>query len=227
MNRLLATLPKSVLRPLMAQGEHVDLHAGDSLFHSGADIEHAVFPTHSTVALMLPLGGESSIHVGLIGSEGMVGSPLVLGVNRSPILALVRSGGLAWRFPAAVFAREVDARPALRRMVLRYLQVRMTQLAQIAACNRFHVVEQRLARLLLVIQDGEHNARFHVTHESLARLLGVRRVGITKAAHTLQDRALIQYRRGDIWILDRSGMKAASCSCYQTDKNTYDQLLRS
>jgi len=155
-----------------------------------------------------------------------LGAPLLLGVDRSPLRALVQGAGSALRMPVASFARELERSPPLLHSLKRYLQVRMSQLAQMAACSRFHVVEERLARWLLMTQDRAHADEFRVTHEFLAYMLGVRRVGVTKAATSLQARRLISYRRGDVRILDRTGMERASCVCYQTDKNTYDRLLR-
>jgi CRP-like cAMP-binding protein len=224
-NRLLAALPRADSEALLSRCEEVELQFGEILYQPGARIRHVYFPTDSFISLMIPVDGTDNREVGLVGSEGMLGLPLVLGVNVSALRALVLGAGPAWRMNAETFACELGRTPALCSALHRYLQVRMNQLAQNAACTRFHLVEQRLARWLLMTQDRAHGDDFHVTHEFLAFMLGVRRVGITKAANALQARRLIRYRRGEVTILDRAGMKAASCRCYQVDRNTYDALL--
>ncbi len=224
-NRLLAALPRAVSRQVLAACEAVQLEFGIVLYEPDARIRYVYFPTGGFISLMIPVDGTTNLEVGLVGNEGMLGVPLVLGADVSPLRALVQGAGPAWRMSAEAFTAELDRSPALRRALLRYLQVRMSQLAQTAACTRFHVVEERLARWLLMTQDRAHADAFRVTHAFLAYMLGVRRVGVTKAANALQKRKLISYHRGAITILDRAGMETAACGCYQADLNTYAGLL--
>jgi len=224
-NRLLAALPRRDAKPVLDGCEPVELKFGQVLYEPDTRIRYAYFPTDSFISLMIPVDGTANLEVGLIGNEGMLGSPLVLGVTASPLRALVHGAGSALRMNAGVLLHELGQRLALRRALHRYLHVRMIQLSQAAACTRFHVVEQRLARLMLMTQDRAQMDEFHVTHEFLAYMLGVRRVGVTKAAHALQARHLIRYHRGAVTILDRAGMEAASCGCYHADQDTYEGLL--
>lgn len=224
-NRLLAGLPRAVSRRVLAACELAELTFETVLYEPDLRIRHVYFPTSGFVSLMIPVDGTTNLEVGLVGNEGMTGVPLVMGVDVSPLRALVQGSGQAWRMTAQDFSRELDRSPALRTVLLRYLQVRMCQLAQTAACTRFHVVEERLARWLLMTQDRAHENQFRVTHEFLAYMLGVRRVGVTKAANALQKRKLISYHRGEVTILDRAGMEAASCGCYQADRDSYEGLM--
>src|SRR4029450_6383931 len=149
----------------------------------------------------------------MVGREGMLGARLVLGVDTVPFHAVVQGAGRARRIRAAPFRRELARSKALQRTLGRYVYVLMAQLATSAACTRFHSVGPRLARWLLMSQDRAHSDSFHLTHEFLAYMLGVRRVGITGAAHDMQRRGLVQYRRGDITVLDRAGLEARACGC--------------
>jgi CRP-like cAMP-binding protein len=152
--------------------------------------------------------------VGLVGREGMVGIPLVLGHITSPVRTLVQGTGTALRMASAPFLAALKTSPALQNELQRYTYRLLAQISQTAGCNRFHVVEQRLARWLLMSQDRVKSDHFRMTHEFLGHMLGVRRVGVTRAAQTLHLRKLISYRRGDIVILDRAGLEAAACGCY-------------
>jgi CRP-like cAMP-binding protein len=224
-NRLLEALPGSDLRRVLAECETVELAFGDLLYTPMERIDHVYFPVRGFISLIMPVDNTASLEVGLIGNEGMFGIPLALGVDMSPVRAVAQGAGSALRMTAAAFSRELRRSQALRRQIDRYAFVHLNQLAQTATCTRFHVVEERLARWLLMTQDRAHADTFHITQEYLAFMLGVRRVGVTKAAGSLQERSLIHYNRGDITVLDRPGLKAASCGCYEADLQSYDRIL--
>jgi len=225
-NQLLAALPSKDRARLLASGEDVELEFGKTLIEPGGRIRHVYFPTDgSYISFLTPVDSGTGLEVGLVGNEGMCGVSVLLGSELSPLRALVQGSGSALRLSAAAFKREVKDSPALQRQLNRYLYVLMTQLAQSAACTRFHLIEARLARWLLMTQDRAHSGQFHITHAFLAGMLGVRRASVTEAANALQARRLITYKRGNITVLNRRGLEGAACACYGADQKVYRTML--
>lgn len=215
-NLLLASLPRKARDELLAQLAPVDLAFGQVLYEPGQAMRDVYFPLEGLVSL-LTMVGSMALEVGMVGREGMVGIPLALGVPRSPMRALVQGAGAGLRMSSARFAAALLHSPPLRKALLAYANSLMAQIARTAACNRFHVVEARLARWLLMSRDRAGSAEFATTQEFLSSLLGVRRVGVSAAASTFQRRKLIEYSRGHIRIVDHAGLEAACCSCYRDE----------
>lgn len=224
-NRLLTILPDRDRQHFLSGCEQVLLESGNVLFQPGEKIRYVYFPIESFIALLRVVEGHSNMEVSLVGSEGMCGTPLVLGVDVSALQAVVQGSGTAWRMDAGSFQSELKHSKPLQNYLNRYLYVRMSQLAQTATCVHFHMIEERLARGLLMTRDRAHSEEFHITHELLAKMLGVRRVGITKAAGSLQTKKLISYNRGKVRIHDICGLESVSCQCYRTDKEIYDRFM--
>jgi len=224
-NRLIASLPRADRLRLLAVCEPHELKLSTILCEPDTPTRCVYFPISGFISLITLIDGHTGIEVGMVGSEGMLGSEVALGVVTSPVRALVQGDGLAHRITALAFKREIAESAALRRLLGRYLYVRMTQLAASAACLRFHLIGPRLARWLLMSQDRAHSNHFHVTQEFLAYMLGVRRVGITSAASSLQRNGLIEYHRGEMTVVDRHGLELASCNCYVAERRAYAKLL--
>jgi CRP-like cAMP-binding protein len=218
-NSLLAALPRQDYERMRAELEPVNLVYGEVLYEPGERVRHVYFPGDAHVSLLVVVDRSSALEVGLVGREGMVGMSLALGVEDSPVRELVQGSGTALRMKAAAFLEELARCAPLQREVYRYAYAKLAQARQTAACNRFHQVEARLARWLLMTRDRVRSDHFHLTHEFLADMLGVRRAGVTNAATELQRRKLIRYRRGNISILDGRGLAAAACPCYEIVRN--------
>lgn len=224
-NRLLAALPDQDRRLIQANSDSVELPQGAVISEPGDRLREVYFPTDSILSLVTPPADHAGLEVRLVGNEGMIGTPLILGIEVTRLRTFVQGEGSAWRMSRERFGDALLQSEALHTRLNRYLEVLMSQGELLVACTRFHLVEARLARWLLMTQDRAPGDRFHVTHECLALLLGVRRVGVTKAATALQERNLIHYRRGEITVLDRAGLRAAACGCYGAAEAMYERLM--
>jgi CRP-like cAMP-binding protein len=213
-NSLLAALPRTSYKKLLSGLVPVTLSFGDVLYEPGQPIRDVYFPGRCLVSLLTVVKGHRALEVGMVGREGMVGVPLALGISVSPVRALVQGAGPALKMKAARFLSELRGSPPLQGAVNGYVYAMMGQISQTAACNRFHMVEARLSRWLLMTRDRMRSGQFRMTHAFLGHMLGVRRVGVTEAASALQRKKLIEYGRGDITILSDRGLEAAACSCY-------------
>lgn len=226
-NRLLARLSMAGGEDVATACETVQLEPAQVPMRAGTPLTCAWFPLDAVLSVNVVAPGERhSIQVGLVGREGMVGLPLLLGASVSELTATVVRPGAALRIGAEALRLQLLASPELERRLRRYALVSLGQFARAVLCTRYHQVDERLARLLLMHQDRAPNADLHVTHEQLAAALGVRRAGVTRAAASLQLQRLIAYRRGVLTILDRAGLKCAACPCYAADRSSYSALMR-
>jgi CRP-like cAMP-binding protein len=224
-NRLLASLPPAEFGRLAASLTPVTLTLKQFLLEADEPIEAAYFVETGMVSYLAYLEGGEAIEVGIIGSEGMVGLPLILGVDRAPAGALVQMGGTALRIKPAALRQAFNESDALRTRLLRYMQALYTQVSQTAVCNGHHSLEERLARWMLMAHDRAEGDRFPMTHEFMALMLGVRRSGVTVTAGTLKQAGLISYASGRMTVLDRPSLEATACECYGTVQRHFEQLL--
>jgi CRP-like cAMP-binding protein len=219
-NRLLASLPEEDLAHLSSQIDIVRVEVGDVLYEPGQTMRYIYFPGDCLISLLAVAEGRMTLEVGSVGREGMLGASVALGHEMAQVRAVVQRSGNASRIARADFCAEFSRIESLQRLLYRYTDSLLAQAIQIAVCSRFHVLEARLARSLLITRDRLQSEKFHLTHEFLAHALGVRRVGVTKAASALQQQKLITYSRGNIEILDSAGLEAVSCRCYELVKDT-------
>lgn len=214
-NQHVAALPRHDRDALLEQSTTVELKLGEVLAEPGQPAAYAYFPIGGIISLLATVDKKTTLEVALVGTDGMLGLSLVLGAEGAPLRARVRAAGTALRVEAATFERLLENSPEMRAGLERYACAQLAAVAQTAVCTRFHLVEERLARWLLMIHDRAGSDHLELTHGLLAEMLGVRRSGITTAAGVLRQRGFIKYTRGDITIVDREGLEGASCPCYR------------
>ena len=222
-NRLLAALPAEEFSLLQPKLEEVPLTFAETIYESGDVIGYVYFPNSGIVSLLSTVSERSQLEVGIVGNEGFVGLPVFLGVETSNYHALVQGAGAAMRIKAEDFLAECG-KGELSRIVKRYTHSMLTQISQSAVCNRFHDIEPRLARWLLMTGDRMASDKFQITQEFLSNMLGVRREAVTLAARKLQQNNLISYSRGNVAILNRPDLEAVACRCYFIIKKEYESF---
>jgi CRP-like cAMP-binding protein len=224
-NHLLAVLPDPLYERLFPHLTLVSLPLGEALYESGGSLPHVYFPTTAIVSLLYVMESGASAEIAVVGNEGLVGVAILLGGGTMPNRAVVQSEGHAYRMKSEVFKEEFNHSAPLHRLSLRYTLALLTQTAQTAACNRHHTVEQQLCRWLLLSLDRLPSNELTMTQELIGNMLGVRREGVTEAAGRLQQAGLIHYSRGHIRVLDRPGLEARVCECYEVVNKEFNRLL--
>ncbi len=224
-NQLLAVLPEPLYSQLVPHLELVQLPLGEALYESGSHLDHVYFPTTAIVSLLYVMENGASAEIAVVGYEGIVGIALFLGGETMPNRAVVQSAGYAYRLKGHLLKQEFSRSGALQHLLLRYTLALLSQMAQTAVCNRHHTVDQQLCRWLLLSLDRLPSNELRMTQELIANMLGVRREGVTEAAGKLQEAGLIQYSRGHITVLDRPGLEARVCECYDVVRKEFARLL--
>ena len=224
-NHLLAALPIADFEAVAAHLELVPLPLGKMLYEPGGQLQYAYFPSTAIVSLHYVMESGASAETAGVGNEGVVGISLFMGGDTTPSSAVVQTAGHAYRLKGHLLKEEFNRAGRMQRLLLRYTQALLTQMAQTAACNRHHSVEQQLCRWLLLTLDRLSSNDLIMTQELVASMLGVRREGITEAAGNLQRAGFITYRRGHISVVDRHGLEARACECYGVVKTEMDRLL--
>lgn len=224
-NRILNSLTRSEYERLAAHLEPVKLWQSDILYHPNQPVTHVYFPNRGTVSVVSVFENGGSVEVGMVGNEGMFGVNVFLGSVSTPLEAVVQLPGDALRMRAGVLKEKFREGGQLQDLMLRYTQAFIMQIAQTAACNRAHPVDGRLAKWLLMCQGRSHSKELELTQEFIATMLGVRRAGVTEAAGQLKEAGIINYRRGQVTIVDRERLEAISCECYPLVKKEFNRLL--
>lgn len=224
-NQLINHLDEPSRKLILKHCECLFVSAGSILGLPGSIAQYAYFPSGCVITLMLQQRDDKGIEVGVIGEEGMLGIEVMLGVRQSPYLILVQSDGMVLRIASDRLLKIIARQPSIQLALRLYVAVLMQQLAQSSLCSHFHLVQGRVARLLLMFRDRIHSNTIQITHELLADMLGVRRVGVTRAAGILQKQHTLRYARGRVEILNDQALEAAACTCYAIDKSTYLTIL--
>ncbi|NWF46579.1 Crp/Fnr family transcriptional regulator [Hydrogenophaga sp. D2P1] len=224
-NQLLASMPVPEWQRISPLLEAVDLPLGQVLYESGSKMSHVYFPTNAIVSLLYVMENGASAEIAVVGNEGLVGIALFMGGETTPSRAVVQSAGKGYRLRAADIKEEFSRSGPVLHLLLRYTQALITQMAQTAACNRHHSLDQQLCRWLLLSLDRLSGNELVMTQELIANMLGVRREGVTEAALKLQKLGLIRYARGHITVIDRDALEERVCECYRVVKTEYDRLL--
>jgi CRP-like cAMP-binding protein len=224
-NHLLAALPTVAFEPLVVHLELVPMLLGEMLYEPGRQLEHAYFPTTAIASLHYVMESGASAETAGVGNEGVVGVSLFMGGDTTPSSAVVQTAGHAYRLERHLVKQEFDRAGSMQRLLLRYTQALITQIAQTVVCNRYHSVEQQLSRWLLLTIDRIPSRELVMTQELVASMLGVRRESITEAAGKLQQVGFIRCRRGHIAVLDRVGLETSACECYAVVKKELNRLL--
>ena len=224
-NRLLAALPDAEWQRWRPQLELIALPLGQVLYESGTTLKHVYFPTTAIISLLYVMENGASAEISVVGNEGLVGISLFMGGESTPSRAVVQSAGHGFRLKAQLMKDEFDRAGPVLHLLLRYTQALITQMSQTAVCNRHHSLDQQLCRWLLLSLDRLEGTDLVMTQELIANMLGVRREGVTEAAHKLQEAGLIRYSRGRISVLDRIALERRVCECYGVVKKEYDRLL--
>lgn len=220
-NLFLAALPKKVQEEILAQGEIVDLSFGEIVYEADQPLHFLYFPLLGFFSLLATMDGHEPLEMGLIGDEGMLGATLAIDIETTSMQVIVQGSGKALRLTALQMRGLLQEHPALTEFLTCYMYVQQEQLIQSANCRYFHAIQPRLIRWLLMSHDRAHSDTLELTQKFIARMLGVRRSGVTVAARDLLDRGLINYRRGQIEILNRKGLEALSCECYGNMQRIY------
>ena len=224
-NRLLAALPSDEYARLLPNLEQVSMPLGGVLYESGIQMRHVYFPTTSIVSLLCTMENGASAEIAIVGNEGIVGVSLFMGGETTPSRAVIQSAGYAYRLRGPLLKEEFYRAGPMQQLLLRYTQALLTQMAQTAVCNRHHSLDQQFCRWLLLSLDRLPDNNLAMTQELIANMLGVRREGVTEAAGDVQRAGLIKYRRGHITVIDRPGLEARVCECYEVVKKEFDRLL--